>query len=127
MSCPRRDRGSGESGQATVELALLTPLLVLLLLAVAQVGLVARDQILVVHAARAGARAAAVDPRVEVAVSGALEATSLPPDETEVHVVFEGPVVTVTVAHRSSTTVPLVGALVDDVLVRATVTFRVER
>ena len=56
----RGERDGGERGQAAGELALVLPLLVLLLLAIAQVTLVARDQILVVHAARAGAREAAV-------------------------------------------------------------------
>ena len=52
----------GERGQATVEFAFVLPLLVLALLAVVQVGLVVRDQLGVVHAAREAARAASVDP-----------------------------------------------------------------
>ena len=45
--------GAGrDRGQSTVEVALLLPFVALLLLAVVQVGLVARDQVLVVHAAR---------------------------------------------------------------------------
>ena len=59
-----------EGGQATVEVALLLPLLALLLLAVVQVGLVVRDQVLVTHAAREAARAAAVDPQLEAARRG---------------------------------------------------------
>ena len=49
-------------GQATVELALVLPLVVFGLLAILQVGLVVRDQVAVVHAAREAARAASVDP-----------------------------------------------------------------
>ena len=49
-ACPR------ERGQATVEFALVLPLIVFALLAILQVGLVARDQIAVVHAAREAAR-----------------------------------------------------------------------
>ena len=45
-----------------MELALVLPLVVALLLAVVQVGLIVRDQVLVVHAAREAAREAAVDP-----------------------------------------------------------------
>ena len=45
--------------QATVELALVLPVVATLLLAVVQVGLVVRDQIRVTHAAREAARAAA--------------------------------------------------------------------
>ena len=52
---PRRDRG-----QATVELALALPLLCVLLLAVVQVAVVARDQLAVQLAAREAARAASV-------------------------------------------------------------------
>ena len=52
----------GERGQATVEFALLLPVLVLALLAVLQVAFVVRDQVAVVHAAREAARAASVDP-----------------------------------------------------------------
>ena len=58
-----------DRGQSTVEVALLLPFVALLLLAVVQVGLVARDQVLVVHAAREAARAAAVDP-ADVSVLG---------------------------------------------------------
>ncbi|MEY2448174.1 MAG: TadE-like protein [Acidimicrobiaceae bacterium] len=41
-----------ERGQATVEAALVLPLVVLLLLAVVQVGLLVRAEVLVTHAAR---------------------------------------------------------------------------
>jgi len=59
----RRHRGRDrERGQATVEFAFLLPLVILAVLAVIQVGLVVRDQLGVVHAAREAARAASVDP-----------------------------------------------------------------
>lgn len=63
-----------QRGQATVELALLLPIVALILLAVVQVALIAGDQVLAVHAARAGARAVAVHPDVAVARSAATEA-----------------------------------------------------
>ena len=53
---PRTDRG-----QASVELALVLPVLVLLLLALVQTALVARDEVLVQDAARAAVREASVD------------------------------------------------------------------
>lgn len=59
--------GRGERGQATVELALVLPVVVVMLLLVVQAGLLVRDQVLAVHAARAGARAVAVDPRAAAA------------------------------------------------------------
>ena len=57
-----RQRLRGSRGQATVELALTFPLVVLLLLMVVQLGLVIHAQLLAIHAAREGARAAAVAP-----------------------------------------------------------------
>jgi Flp pilus assembly protein TadG len=48
----RRCEPRGEDGQATVELALVLPLVAVLLLALVQAAVVARDQILVAHAAR---------------------------------------------------------------------------
>ena len=62
-SRPECEGGSahdGERGQAALEFALCLPILALLLLALVQVGLVVCDQVAVVHAAREGARAAAV-------------------------------------------------------------------
>ncbi len=44
-----------QRGSAVVELALLLPILLLVLLAVVQVGVVARDQLVLVQSARAGA------------------------------------------------------------------------
>jgi hypothetical protein len=51
----------GDHGQSTVEFALILPLVVLVVLFIVQAGFVVRDQVLVSHAAREGARAAAVD------------------------------------------------------------------
>jgi Flp pilus assembly protein TadG len=48
-----------ERGQATVELALVLPVVVLLLMILIQAALVAKDQLLVQHAAREAARSAA--------------------------------------------------------------------
>ena len=50
-----------------MELALLLPVVLVLLLAVLQVGLLARDVVLVTHAAREAARAAATEPDLQVA------------------------------------------------------------
>ena len=54
-------RPPSERGQATVELALVLPMVFACLLAVIQVSVVVRDQIAVQHAAREAARAASVD------------------------------------------------------------------
>jgi hypothetical protein len=131
VSRPRvRQRGRSEqSGQATVELALGLPFIVLMLLGIVQVGLVARDQILVVHAAREAARAAAVEPGEAAPRAAAAEASALDPSRMQVDVGprgMPGSRVEVAVRYRCATLVPLIGPLVDDVELRATATMRVE-
>lgn len=72
----RRRRAVGEGGQASVELALILPVVVLVLLTVIQVGVVARDRLVVAHAARVAARAVVVDPTHRSAAA-ALERSGL--------------------------------------------------
>ena len=118
------------SGQATVELALLLPVILMLLLAVLQVGLVARDQVLVANAAREAARAVAVDSRPGAALEAARRSGPLNPDDLRVEVGARGDVgstVRVVVRYRSVTDVPLVGPLVGDVDLQADATMRVEQ
>lgn len=55
MSAPARRSGAGEAGQAAVELALLAPLLVAIVLAVAQLLAAGAARALADHAAEAGA------------------------------------------------------------------------
>ena len=69
---PRSDRGS--VGSATVEFALVLPLVLVVVLALVQVGLLVRDRLLVEAAARAGARAAAVQDDPDAIASAALAA-----------------------------------------------------
>jgi hypothetical protein len=123
-------REEGELGQAATELALVLPLLTLLLLTVAQVTLVARDQVLVVHAARAAARQAAVDPRPQSVRQAAEEAaSSLKSARIRVERDPNGGehrLVTVVVHYRAPTDVPLVGSLVPDLQLRAKAAMRSE-
>jgi Flp pilus assembly protein TadG len=122
----RRHLAGAEGGQAAVELALAMPLVVILLLALVQVVIVGRDQVAVVHAAREGARAAAVAAEpVAAGQRAAREAGGLATRRTDV-VVEAGGVVRVTVVHRTATDVPLVGRLVGDVDVRASAVMRRE-
>ena len=118
-----------DRGQATVEVALVLPVIAVLLLAVVQVGLVVRDQVLVTHAAREAARAAAVDPDPEAPGQAAAAAARLAPHRLQV-VVGErgapGSRVRVEVAYVSPTRLPLVGPLVPDVRLTAEATIRVE-
>ena len=98
-----------------MELALLLPFLVLLLMCIVQTALVARDAVLVSHAARVGARIAAVEPSIDAVRKAVVEAAPLDPDrlELERHVTEE--MVRVTVRYRSPTEVPLAGALIGDI------------
>ncbi len=57
-----RLRSGSDRGQATVELALVLPVLALLLLGVLVIGVVATAQVSLENAAREAARAAAVEP-----------------------------------------------------------------
>lgn len=124
-------RRSSDGGQAAVEVALVLPVVALLLLGVVQVALVVRDQVLVVHAAREAARAAAVDPSPGAARRAALAATSLDGRRMQVE---EQPaagdgsrrLVTASVRYRSPTDAPLIGPLLPDVVVRGGASMRRE-
>lgn len=122
-------QGGDERGQSTVELAMLLPVVVVLLLAVLQIGVVGRDLLLVTHAAREAARAAATDPAPNAARQAAIAATGLPEDRLTViaHSRGEpGSRVRVTVSYRAPTTVPLIGRMVGERTLRASATMRVE-
>ena len=123
------DGGRGDGGQASVELALLLPLVALLLLAVLQVGLVAKDVVLVPHAARAAARAAATDPHPDAARLAAEASGALDPDHLSVTVADRGEPgsrLRASVTYRAPTSVPLIGSMVGDISLTRTVTMRVE-
>lgn len=120
----RQDRGA--RGQATVELALVLPLILGLLLFLVQLGLVIRDQVLVVHAAREGARHAAVDPSLDVARAAAVASGRLDPDRLSVDYETDDDTVTVTVTYRSTTDVPIIGPLLGDVTISEATTMRRE-
>lgn len=126
---PRADRRRREHAQSTVELALLLPVVVLLLLAVLQVGLLGRDVLLVTHAAREASRAAAVDGDPGSARRAAIASSGLPADRVEVVVTGRdgvGSRVRVEVSYRAPTSVPIVGRLLGDRTLQAAVTMRVE-
>lgn len=106
-----RGRARADHGSAVVEFALLLPILFLVLLAAVQVGLIARDQLLVAQAARAGAREAAVSLDASTIRTAILEAApGLDEARLEIGVSREGGqgrAVTVTVGYR----VPVAGML----------------
>jgi len=122
-------RTSRDPGQASVELALVLPVVVLLVLVVLQVGLVGRDVVRVTHASREAARAAAIDDDPGAAREAAIESSGLEPDRLEVTVIGRsgpGSRVAVTVVYDAPTSVPLVGALVGGRTLRSSATMRVE-
>jgi TadE-like protein len=126
LRASRGGAGHAERGQATVELAFVLPLLVLVMLAIIQVGLVVRDELGVVHAAREAVRAASVDPDPAGAVRAARR--TLPGAEVEVGDRPDvGGDISVTVRYTSVTDLPLVGALFPDPSLHATAVMRVER
>lgn len=118
--------GREDRGQATVELALVLPFVCLLLLALVQVGLVVHAHLLVVHAAREGARAAAVDPHPLAAQVAVVAGTPLDRDDVTVKSRSGDDEVTVGVEYRYRTDLPLVGALFGDVDLSAEATMRKE-
>jgi TadE-like protein len=120
-----RSRARSDRGQATVELALVLPLMFALLVLVFQIALVARDEILVVHAARDAAREATVTHDVARVIAAARR--DLP--GATVRVVRRGRVgepVEVAITYVARTDLPLVGALVPDLTLRAGSVMRVE-
>ncbi len=119
------------SGQGLVEFALVLPLVLIMTLALVQVGLLVKDQLVVQGSARAGARQAAVDSDDgtvrEAAVSAA---ASLDPDRIEVSVrrvgSFGSPA-TVTVRYHAPIAISLVAWLFpDSVDLSASATMRQE-
>lgn len=105
----------GAPGQASVEVALVLPVLLGAALVLAEVGLVAKDYVLVVHAAREAARAAAVDPSSKGAAARAVAGTTgLARDRLHVTTRRRGPLVVVRVSYRRVTNVRFFGRKLPD-------------
>lgn len=105
-------RGAGERASASVEFALVLPLVLIMTLAVVQVGLLVKDQLIVEECARAGARQASVSTDDSSVTAAALEAAvSLDPDRVTVTIDREGAggtPVTVHIRYSAPIVVPLV-------------------
>lgn len=123
----RGDAHGCDRGQATVELALVLPLLFLLILLVVQAGLLCRDQLLTTHAAREAARIAAIDGDDAAAVASVAPATGLDPARVAVDVSRAGDLVTVAVRYDSPVVVPLLRAVRAGYTLDAVVTMYDER
>ncbi len=111
----RGDRGSSDRGSATVEFALVLPLVFVVVLGLVQVGLVVRDRLLVEAAARSGARAAAIQADPDAIDQAAMAAApGLDPTRAQVFVArvgSRGDPVTVHIAYDDPFRVPLVAWL----------------
>ena len=104
----------------------MLPVIVIIGLAVAQVGLVVHARVMVTHAAREGARVAAVGGADGAVVEAAGSAGGLDPSRLEVSVDRSGGRATVRIVYAAPTNVPLVGAFLDSVPMTATATMRLE-
>ena len=111
MPSPRNERGS-----AAVEFALVLPLLLVVALALVEVGLLGRDRLLVEAAARAGARAAAVEADESAVRNDAVAAApGLDPAVLSVEIFRSGTLgdpVTVTIGYVDEVRVPFIDWLV---------------
>lgn len=120
----------GQSGQATLELALALPVLALLLAALVEVGLVVGDQARLWHATREAARVAAVDPDPDD-VRAAAERPGLRPLQVEISPAArlrrQGDPVTVRVRYSPTSRVPLFQSFVDRFELEATGVMRIEQ
>jgi Flp pilus assembly protein TadG len=120
VGCARAIGRTGERGSASVEFVLVLPLVLLMCLALLQVGLLVKDQLVVQGAARAGAREGAVsidDAEVRQAVVDA--AVDIDPTLVDIQVAREGGAgspVTVTVTYHAPVVVPLVSWLFPDTI-----------
>lgn len=113
-----------DHGQAVVELALCLPLLFVFLLGMVQLVVIVRDQLAVQLAAREAARAAAVAASSVAADGAARRAVALRP--LDVSTRSTETTVTVTVTHATHTDVPLIGAFLPDITIKATATMALE-
>jgi Flp pilus assembly protein TadG len=109
----RLDRS--QAGSAVVEFALVLPLVLVVALSLVQVGLLVRDRLMIEAAARAGARAAALEAD-EDAVRAAALAAAPDLDATLAGVEIarqgtQGDPVTVSVSYDEVVHVPLIGWL----------------
>jgi Flp pilus assembly protein TadG len=108
----RHRRSDGERATATVEFALVLPLVLMMALALLQIGLLVKDQLVVEECARAAARQASVSTDDASVRDAAVQAgVSLDPSALEVGVSRTGAVgtpVTVTVTYTDPMSVPVV-------------------
>jgi Flp pilus assembly protein TadG len=120
------ERRASQKGTAAVEFALVLPLILVVALALVQTGLLVRDRLLVEAAARAGARAAAVQEDASAIRSEALAAApSLEDGAFELAITragARGEPVTVSIRYAAPVRVPFVEWLFHDAVGMSTST-----
>ena len=113
-----RSGGDGERGALAVEFALLLPILLLVLLALVQVGVLARDSLVLTQASRAGAREAAVQSSRDAVEQAVREAAAgLASERIRVDVTWggtRGAPVTVSVGYEAPVASLLAGWLLPE-------------
>jgi len=120
----RAARRPVDHGQAAVEFAVALPLVVIAMLAIAQVGVTVRNEVAVELAAREGARAAAVSAQSGGAASSAARrAVDLPMD---VSVTVGATTVSVTVTYVDPTDIAIIGPAIGPITQSATATMALE-
>lgn len=115
-----------DNGQATVEIALLIPLLALFLLLIVQVAIVVREHVMVTNASRAAARELSVNSDRSSAVSAAHRST--PGATVTVSRPSQvGQYLTVTVSEKVESTLPFIGVVFPEITVSSRSVMRVEK
>ena len=112
-----------ESGQATVEFALVLPFLFLFSLSVVQVGSVANDQLALGHAARTAARAISLgditdETANQIALNSVQNSITLNP--VDVNVELNETLAQVTLKYQRQINIPIIGKLFNNVTLLAT-------
>lgn len=118
-----------DAGQAVVEVALALPLVCTLVVGILQIALVGRNRLALEVAAREAARAAVVsaDPAA-AALTAAHTAVTLRPLVVRVEpgTIADVPSITASIHWTDPTDVPIVGAFIPDIPLRAQVTMTIE-
>lgn len=116
-----------DGGQSTVEFALVLPVVLLLILGMLQVGVLVRDQIMVLGAAREGVREAIVTPDQAAIASAAGDAApGLTLDVQVSRGSKRGDAAKVNVSAPPAK-LPLVGRIVDGITLKASARMRMEK
>ena len=115
-----------ESGQSTVEFALVIPMIAIFLMLILQVGLVVRQKILVTNSSREAARILSVEnnsgkasSKVKETIKGADIQISRPNNQ--------GEYLTVTVSDNVESNMPILGIIFPEITVSSKTTMRVEK